>query len=305
MANLQAFEIDSVSPKTSMNLLNNFNTFNKNTGFGAWTVQNGTGVGTNINDDFYYGDGSLYLFSTDNDADLIVIAPSTLTRVTITKTGYYPIQFHLKKATNSITSGDFYTLKIAKNGVNWTDIFVDISQMRGISDTWIGFRQQLYLTAGDYLDFSHLLPANGALGVGIEHVVRFDGFKLEYDDKQLGFGSAYSEPYNNIPTLPSTGDYIISNELGYVSLKKILTWEGLLNFPSTINGASSDLTVTIPNCVDKDVVELGVLASLKIVVGNEFNAFVSAPNIVTVRYTNNTGATVDLPNSQFKIKVLQ
>lgn len=85
----------------------------------------------------------------------------------------------------------------------------------------------------------------------------------------------------------------------------MITNSGTLNFPSTLAGASSDLTITVTGAVTNDVVMLGVPNGAVPVTGC-FSAWVSATNTVTVRYTNTDPLGANDPSSgSFKVTVVK
>ncbi len=65
----------------------------------------------------------------------------------------------------------------------------------------------------------------------------------------------------------------------------------------------SDQTVNISGVADGDAIYLGV-PSIAVVAMGSYSAFVSAPGVVTVRFTNNT-TSAQTPSGTFKIKVMQ
>ena len=69
-----------------------------------------------------------------------------------------------------------------------------------------------------------------------------------------------------------------------------------MDFPNTTAGECSDLTVDVPGAADGDVVSLGVEAAC-VPVNGSFFAWVSAPDVVTIRYTNNDLVTAYNPGS--------
>lgn len=79
----------------------------------------------------------------------------------------------------------------------------------------------------------------------------------------------------------------------------------LLDFPNTVAGACSDLTVAVAGAASEDVVTLG-LASGVVPANGSFSAWVSAAGTVTVRYTNNDlVAAYDPGNFRFRIVVMR
>ncbi len=74
-----------------------------------------------------------------------------------------------------------------------------------------------------------------------------------------------------------------------------------LNFPNTAAGACSDLTVAVPGAKDGDVVDLGVPAA-SVPANGSFFGWVSAPGVVTIRYTNNDLVTAyDPAEGDFRV----
>ncbi len=69
-----------------------------------------------------------------------------------------------------------------------------------------------------------------------------------------------------------------------------------LEFPSTAAGECSDLTMTVPGAADGDVVTLGV-PNASVPANGSFFGWVSAPDEVTIRYTNNDLVTAYDPAS--------
>ena len=78
-----------------------------------------------------------------------------------------------------------------------------------------------------------------------------------------------------------------------VNLTGTIAYVGL-NFPVTAAGACSDLTIAVPDASDGDVVSLGVENSC-VPANGSFFAWVSAPGVVTIRYTNNDLVTAHNP----------
>lgn len=76
----------------------------------------------------------------------------------------------------------------------------------------------------------------------------------------------------------------------------VLTNTATLDFPSTSAGAVSDLTLTVTGAINGDGVFIGVPNGSMPVVGS-FSGWVSATNIVTIRYINNALVTAYNPAS--------
>jgi hypothetical protein len=85
----------------------------------------------------------------------------------------------------------------------------------------------------------------------------------------------------------------------------IITATATLNFPSTVGGSSSDLTMTLTGAISGDVVIIGV-PSGSIVANGCFTGWVSASDVVTIRYTNNDLVTAYDPSSgTFKATIIK
>lgn len=101
-----------------------------------------------------------------------------------------------------------------------------------------------------------------------------------------------------------TNEFLSAGGVRY-TLAKTLTAVAVLDFPNTVAGTSSDLTINVPGAADGDAVSLGVpIAAL--VANGVFSAFVSAVNTVTVRFSNNDLALPFDPGSgSFRVAVLK
>jgi len=75
-----------------------------------------------------------------------------------------------------------------------------------------------------------------------------------------------------------------------------LTVTTTLDFPNTALGTVSDLTIAVPNAVVGAPVRLGVPAA-SVPAAGTFFAWVSAADVVTVRYANNSTTTAYNPAS--------
>lgn len=104
--------------------------------------------------------------------------------------------------------------------------------------------------------------------------------------------------YDGIDLFLSTGGtrYIIP---------RILVASTNLDFPSVINNSFADLTVSVIGATVNDCVSLGIPNTSIIAGATNFYAWVSAPNIVTIRFTNNSGATQNPNLGTFKVIVFK
>jgi hypothetical protein len=110
--------------------------------------------------------------------------------------------------------------------------------------------------------------------------------------------SLAAEAYGGAPVICSTGLSCTSNADGTQTaafdsavLPMKLSSTSTLDFPSTATGACSDLTATLAGALAGDVVHVGPPTIFP--AGFLASAFVSAPDTITVRLCNLSGATVN------------
>lgn len=72
-----------------------------------------------------------------------------------------------------------------------------------------------------------------------------------------------------------------------------------LNFPPTLAGTSSDLTVSVPGAADGDAVTVCVPAAC-VLPNSCYTGWVSAPNVVTVRFNNYSAGAQNPPSGSFR-----
>lgn len=305
MATTQAYRITELSKVYSQNLLPAFLTFNKNIPFTGWNTVSGSGIASNDDAVFYKGDRGLYLFSTDDGTAFEANSGGTQTRFTANVTGRYIFQFWVNNPILGVNSGDIVVIKIAKDGAGaWKELSVSASQVAN-SDTWTGFFYDFQLTAGDYLDFSFVLPANSSYPVGGSHACYIDGLKIEVSNVDgLGFPSAYSEPFIPVPDTPTTdGFYLTRYDLGFPSLYRCLEGSATLDFGSIANGASAELTVTIAGAMEKGKVFVAPPYE-SIISGCIIDGRVTADNTVTVVYHNSSGGSINPASGTYSIFII-
>lgn len=132
------------------------------------------------------------------------------------------------------------------------------------------------------------------------------------------FGQEISQVgYGN--TVPSSGAVTTSYKVFYeTDTNYAWIWDGTafrraalvlpasatLDFPSTLGGASADLTITVTGAVAGDQVILGV-PNASVVANSCFTAWVSASNTVTVRFNNYAAISGDPASGTFNAKVVK
>ncbi|KAA0992781.1 glycosyl hydrolase family 28-related protein [Dyadobacter aurulentus] len=170
-----------------------------------------------------------------------------------------------------------------------TDAFTNVNR--------IGITSLSGQNAGQGLGFSRV--ANSQSGVDFITTVR----------------RAATDPTSNAAYLgqfwlnTSSGKYFVSTSVGSVSpsddwkpmqTQVTLGGSASLNFPSTVAGGYADLTIAVTGAVEGDYVFTGAPNRTQ---GEGYTAFVSAPDVVTVRYHNGTAGTIDPTAFNFRIRV--
>lgn len=82
-----------------------------------------------------------------------------------------------------------------------------------------------------------------------------------------------------------------------------LTATATLDFPSTTTGLSADLTIALVGAAVGDTVLLGTPAAPA--ANTSFTAFVSATDVVTVRFNNYSAGTVNPASASFKVTIIK
>lgn len=116
-----------------------------------------------------------------------------------------------------------------------------------------------------------------------------DGVVLDWENKQLFF------------VWDATGGFKIGSG---DTITKVITATDTLDFPDTLPQTSSDLPIALPGAVDGDVVSLGVPSS-SVLPDSSYTAFVSAPNVVTVRFNNYSAGNQDPSSGDFRVMITQ
>ena len=89
------------------------------------------------------------------------------------------------------------------------------------------------------------------------------------------------------------------------TVSKIISATATLNFPNTLPGTGSDLTITLTGAVDGDVVLLGVPNGSIPSANCGFFAWVSAADTVTVRFLNAGSLATDPASGTFRVAVVR
>lgn len=78
-----------------------------------------------------------------------------------------------------------------------------------------------------------------------------------------------------------------------------------LDFPNTAAQTSSDLTVAFPGAVVGDTVVLGIVDTAVVLPDSSYWAFVSAADVVTIRFNNYSAAAQDPPQGSFSLSIFK
>ncbi len=109
-------------------------------------------------------------------------------------------------------------------------------------------------------------------------------------------------------TTPAVGRILTDNGAGNGTVDwglKRYTATATLNFGSTAAGAASDLTISLTGAALSDAVDLGVPNAAQVANG-VFYAWVSATNVVSVRYANtNLTTALDPASGSFKVTIIK
>lgn len=296
--------INNFSTKYSDNICPSFMTFDKPippSTTGDWNVVSGSGlVSTGVK---MMGENSLTLVVPNTNVDFEINSPgNTDTYCYDSECEKYLFQITVMDLqTNLSASDDFLKIKVYLESVLIETLVIKKSQVPEYYKQYTFF-YPLTGYYGDSFSFAFVIPQTT---IPVFSAIAIDGFKLELNNKNQSYPSAYSYPSTGASAMPTeVGDYQlkVTDATFYkeYTWKKILLNSDVLNFPNTVAGSYNDLTVPLSGAVVGDIVEMGTTV---ILTGGRFNAFVSAPNIVTIRFTNDTTSAIAPPAGTFKIKI--
>lgn len=118
----------------------------------------------------------------------------------------------------------------------------------------------------------------------------------------VGFQIADAAPSGQY--LRGNGTNYVSSTIGISDISAIKRASGTLDFPSTNDLNTSDLTITITGAALNDPVTLG-MPNGSVIVNTYYSAWVSATDTVTVRFTNHSGSVQDPASGTFKVSIIQ
>lgn len=151
------------------------------------------------------------------------------------------------------------------------------------------------------------IDGNGDMGIGVTSptaTLHLKAGTTAATSAPLKFtaGTNLSTVENGAVEFDGTNYFVTSNGVRY-TLAKTLTATATLNFPNTLAGTSSTLTITVTGATDGDVVDVGV-PNGSISSNGNYTAYVSSANTVTVRFNNNNAlAAVDPASGTFRVAI--
>ena len=110
-------------------------------------------------------------------------------------------------------------------------------------------------------------------------------------------GTNLTTPEAGAIEFDGTNYYATASTTRY-TLAKVLSASAALNFPSTADNGTSDLTITVTGAAAGAAVSLGT-PNTAVAAGSNYTAWVSASNTVTVRFSNFSGAAIDPASATF------
>lgn len=210
------------------------------------------------------------------------------------------------RSTNEIatTAARVRSLALARSSSTENDIINPDSAAIFFTDSSFGLDAYLDLTRGFFIRAGIVTPTNLAVFSANEGVFAHQLMPRFHIPNMNG---SLPSPYT---TLTSGGVlYVSGNELnfrnastGAVSvLKQQLTATAALDFPSISSGLSADRTITVTGALAGQSVSAGLPAAPA--AGIVFNAFVSAPDTVTIRASNISGSAIDPASATYRATV--
>jgi len=274
----------------SDNLLNYESTFNNDL---VWNITSGTGNISSDTSRYFQGGKAIKVINYDN----IPMDFNTATDLgaTIETDGSYILSFRLYK---EVTNGDdpSFIVNIFRNGLLYHQIsalYTDFSDIVSANDNWMCFAQSLDFSQNDVITYN--FSFNPAF---VNDEIWVDGFKLEYDDRNLGIPTAWSLPKNFCCS--ETKGYVKRSDIGWASYVDTLHTSGSPQLISEgvtpvllTNNAGTTITSQLPD----GVVKLFDSATTKIIPVQE-NDFNSVDIMFTVKNSVTNGfftVYIDIP----------
>lgn len=114
-------------------------------------------------------------------------------------------------------------------------------------------------------------------------------------------GALLAAPPDGAVEFNGTNLFLTVSTVRY-TVAKTLTATAALDFPNTLTLTSSDLTIALTGAASGDIVSLGVPAAA-VNANSCYTAFVSAANVVTVRFNNYSALAIDPASGTFRVSI--
>lgn len=297
--------VDNILPEAATFDYNTV-TINKTSG----TAGSSAAYVTNV---YFTGQRSIHLISDSTTTDLNFNLGTALQH-TVTELGRYRVLMQIRQDQNPLQYiPHTLTINVSIGGVVQPSKAIVMTLptedddndypnlMKGL---WYTFDGYMDLGGGDVpalLNYSFTFETPDVSLSDAE--IWIDGFSVNKVDRIDNYfaGSTYTRPKNGLEVLPAVdGKYTVAIASGVATYSKILEASAALNFGSTLAGAVTDLTIALTGAVIGQAVQLGIPVST---VGI-YTAWVSAADVVTVRFNNTTAGVVDPASGTFTVKIV-
>lgn len=198
----------------SENLLPNFCTFDTNH---SWNIVSGgsNAVVESSTNRRFSGERSVKITFLAIASEIVFDSGGTLMNFTAEKTGQYILSQRFFVDVSYSSDNPNFRCYTFVNGIayTYTDFVSDLYSTSGfVNGEWNTYGQVLNLTAGDVVSFQFKAQCDT-----IGTVMYFDGFKAEYDDRNLGIPSIYSLPKGYLVNQTGLTDYRKKSDTGWAT----------------------------------------------------------------------------------------
>lgn len=141
-----------------------------------------------------------------------------------------------------------------------------------------------------------------AVGNGSEFIYISNYNRIAGHYSPVGYAaSAHVFTEGEVTILPAT---VGTSAVQLQQVPVILSGSATLDFPLTLPGTSSEMTISVIGASDGDVVSVGV-PNATTTINTCYTARVSATNTVTIKFNNYSAVSADPPSGLYKVKVFK
>jgi hypothetical protein len=210
-------------PRASDNLLSQYANFND---LYTWNIVSGgaNAVVENNSERKYIGNRSCLM--TFTDTGIVKFNNQNGLGFTCAESGKYIFSFRLFKHDFDATAGIVFKIETLVNGVVLSPYTLEVDAFTTsgfVDDTWNCYFQSIELQEDDVIDFNFYAQSD-TIGAKLF----FDGFKVELDDRNLGFPSYYTEVTEPTTIFQSRTDVVNSQSLT-ANTNNLLAFTGVLD----------------------------------------------------------------------------